>query len=305
MTLVQLEHFQTLAYILHYTRAAEQLHIAQPSLSYSIAELEKELGVKLFSREERKIVLTEYGRAFLPFVENALATIHEGTETLQQMAGSAFETVRLAYFHSIATTLVPQLMKLFYADKANERIRFTFFEANASEILKQLKQGEQDLAFCIHMDDSVEMQPIMEQRLYLTVPRDHPLARKERVRFEDFCREPMVMLEKGSNLRACVDKIFSDHQTEPNTVFTVRECNAASQYISLHMGIAVLPQVPATENDRLAILPIEDDGQEYMRTVYLAWARNRPLSPHVKAVRRFILSNAETLTRETETLLNE
>lgn len=304
MTLSQLQHFQTLAYVLHYTRAAEQLHIAQPSLSYSISELEKELGVKLFSREERRIVLTEYGKAFLPFVENALATIQEGTETLRQMAGIAPEVVRLAYFHSVATTLVPQLMKLFYADRENERIRFTFFEANASELLRQLKQGEQDLAFCIHKDESVEMEPIMTQRLYLTVPSDHPLAGKKQVRFEDFCREPMVMLEKESNLRACVDKIFQEHGAEPNTVFTVRECNAASQYISLHMGIAILPQVPATENDRLAVIPIEDDGHEYARTVYLAWSKSRPLPPHVKAVRRFILSNAESLTGQMEALLN-
>lgn len=304
MTLSQLQHFQTLAYMLHYTRAAEQLHIAQPSLSYSISELEKELGVKLFSREERRIVLTEYGKAFLPFVENALATIREGTETLQQMTGSAFETVRLAYFHSVATTLVPQLMKQFYAEKENERIRFTFFEANASEILKQLKQGEQDLAFCIHKDDSVEMEPIMTQRLYLTVPSDHPLAARKTVRFEDFCREPMIMLEKGSNLRACVDAIFSAHGVEPRTVFTVRECNAASQYISLHMGIAILPQVPATESERLTVLPIEDEGHEYTRTVYLAWSKNRPLPAHVKTVRRFILRNAESLRGDIEAMLN-
>ena len=61
MTLLQLQYFETLARVLHYTRAAEELHIAQPSLSYSIGELEKELGVKLFEKESRKIHLTEYG----------------------------------------------------------------------------------------------------------------------------------------------------------------------------------------------------------------------------------------------------
>ena len=63
MTLVQLQHFRTLAYVLHYTKASEQLHIAQPSLSYSISELEKELGAKLFIRADRKICLTEYGQS--------------------------------------------------------------------------------------------------------------------------------------------------------------------------------------------------------------------------------------------------
>ena len=79
MTLAQLQYFQALAHILHYTRTAEELHIAQPSLSYSINELEKELGVKLFNKEDRKITLTMYGEQFLPYVESALATINDGT----------------------------------------------------------------------------------------------------------------------------------------------------------------------------------------------------------------------------------
>ena len=61
MTLLQLQYFQVLARVLHYTRAAEELHISQPSLSYSISELEKELGVKLFEKENRKISLSDYG----------------------------------------------------------------------------------------------------------------------------------------------------------------------------------------------------------------------------------------------------
>ena len=64
MTLLQLQYFRTLARVLHYTRAAEELHIAQPSLSYSISELEKELDVKLFDKEGRKVLLTVYGPTF-------------------------------------------------------------------------------------------------------------------------------------------------------------------------------------------------------------------------------------------------
>ena len=66
MTLTQLQYFQTLAHVLHYTKAAEALNIAQPSLSYSIRELERELGVKLFAKEDRRISLTMYGEQLLP-----------------------------------------------------------------------------------------------------------------------------------------------------------------------------------------------------------------------------------------------
>ena len=79
MTLLQLQYFETLARVLHYTHAAEELHIAQPSLSYSINELEKELGVKLFEKQNRKICLTDYGERFLPYVQKSLMLMEEGT----------------------------------------------------------------------------------------------------------------------------------------------------------------------------------------------------------------------------------
>lgn len=81
MTLLQLQYFETLARVLHYTHAAEELHIAQPSLSYSINELEKELGVKLFEKQNRKICLTDYGERFLPYVQKSLMLMEEGTNT--------------------------------------------------------------------------------------------------------------------------------------------------------------------------------------------------------------------------------
>ena len=83
MTLLQLQYFQVLARVLHYTRSAEELHISQPSLSYSISELEKELGVKLFEKENRKISLTAYGEQFLPYVQRSLALLDEGAAVLE------------------------------------------------------------------------------------------------------------------------------------------------------------------------------------------------------------------------------
>ena len=80
MTLLQLQYFQTLARVLHYTQAAAELHIAQPSLSYSIKELEKELGVKLFDKDSRHIRLSVYGEQFLPYAQQALGLVDQGAE---------------------------------------------------------------------------------------------------------------------------------------------------------------------------------------------------------------------------------
>ena len=229
MTLLQLQYFSTLARVLHYTHAAEELHISQPTLSYSINELEKELGVRLFEKQNRKIFLTESGERFLPYVKKAMQLLDEGVDVTRQTAGQATMNVRIGYFHSISASLIPSLVEKVYHSDVNSRIRFQFTEDTSFDIFNKLKNGDLDLAFCAHRDDWADSITIMKQPLYLAVPADHALASKEFVSFMDFAREPMVMLDKPSSLRMLTDRIFSRHGIIPNVVFEVRECNAALQ----------------------------------------------------------------------------
>ncbi|WP_312279185.1 LysR family transcriptional regulator [Oscillibacter sp.] len=294
MTLLQLQYFKTLARVLHYTHAAKELHIAQPSLSYSISELEKELGVKLFNKENRIVSLTVYGEQFLPYAEKALALLDEGADVLHQLAGTALQVVNLGYFHSISSSLIPSIMAEVYSREENRGIRFQFLEAPSFDIFTQLKSGALDLAFCMHLDDSIESVTIMRQPLYLAVPANHPLAGKSSVTFEQFAREPMVMLDKPSNLRTLVDQVFAKRGVPPIVMFEVRECNAALQYVALRFGVSILPQVPAMENAKVSIIPIEDSEQAFVRTVYLSWAKNHPLSPATRRIKDYIIERYAT-----------
>ena len=289
MTLLQLQYFEMLAKVLHYTRAAEELHIAQPSLSYSISELEKELGVKLFEKQNRTICLTEYGERFLPYVQKSLMMMDEGVDMLKQMAGTVPLVVRLGYFHSISSSLIPSIVEEVYRQPENETIRFQFTEDTSFDVFNLLKNGKLDLAFCAHRDGWADSITVMKQPLYLTVPLGHPLAERSYVSFEDFAREPLVMLDKPSSLRMQIDRTFTQRGIIPNVVFEVRECNAALQYVALKFGVSILPDVPAMKTERVCAIPIADSGKEFVRTVYLSWDRNRPLSPAVQRVRNLIV----------------
>lgn len=294
MTLLQLQYFQTLAHVLHYTQAAAELHIAQPSLSYSIKELEKELGVKLFEKDSRHIKLTIYGEQFLPYAERILSMLDEGVNVLHQMAGSAQQIIRLGYFHSISASLIPSIMLDIYGQDQNQNIRFQFAEAASFDLFQMLKKGELDFSFCLHQDEELESVVVMRQPLYLAVPEHHPLAKRESVTFQDFAREPVVMLDKPSNLRTQLDRVYAKNGLTPNVVFEVRECNAALQYVALHFGVSVLPRVPAMENERVVVLPIFDEDPAFIRTVYFSWMKGRPLSPAAKRVRDHIIAHYTT-----------
>jgi DNA-binding transcriptional LysR family regulator len=128
----------------------------------------------------------------------------------------------------------------------------------------------------------------MRKPLYLAVPSIHPLADRKSVTFDDFAREPAVMLDKPNNLRILMDQIYSRRGVIPNVVFEVRECNAALQYVALRFGVSVVPEVPALKNDQISVIPIEDPDQEFVRTVYLCWNKNRPLSPASARFRDYI-----------------
>ena len=294
MTLLQLQYFQTLAHVLHYTQAAAELHIAQPSLSYSIKELEKELGVKLFEKDSRHIKLTIYGEQFLPYAERILSMLDEGVNVLHQMAGSAQQIIRLGYFHSISASLIPSIMLDIYGQDQNQNIRFQFAEAASFDLFQMLKKGELDFSFCLHQDEELESVVVMRQPLYLAVPEHHPLAKRESVTFQDFAREPVVMLDKPSNLRTQLDRVYAKNGLTPNVVVEVRECNAALQYVALHFGVSVLPRVPAMENERVVVLPISDEDPAFIRTVYFSWMKGRPLSPAAKRVRDHIIAHYTT-----------
>ncbi len=109
MNLFHLRYFVELAHIRHYTKAAEHLCIAQPSLSHAISQLEAELGVPLFERSGRNTTLTCFGEQFLDCAENALKTLDSGVEMLRQSAQGA-GTIRLGFLRVLGVSWLPELL---------------------------------------------------------------------------------------------------------------------------------------------------------------------------------------------------
>lgn len=302
MTLLQLQYFRVLAGTLHYTRTAEALHISQPALSCAISELERELGVPLFHRRNRRIELTQSGRQFLPYAEKALDLLREGRDVIDSLSGQRSSAVRLGYFHSLSSSFIPMLVNGFRqrqqeSGSGEQEIRFLFTEAPDLDILSQLKDGELDICFGLSSPETwggrfpdIQAAELFRQTLYLAVPRGHRLAERRTVRTEDFSGEPQIMLGRSSALRVQMDRIFSRRGIIPHIAFEVKECNAALQYVGLNLGVAVLPYVPAMNSGKIATVSIEEDGDrdEFVRSVYLMHHRTRNMSAAVIRVLEYI-----------------
>lgn len=298
MTLLQLKYFQLLARTLHYTRTAQQLHISQPSLSYAISELEKELGAKLFQKEKQQIALTSYGLQFLPYVDQCLNVLQEGCNAVQNMLLNAPKTVRLGYPQSVSHSFVPRLIQSIYRCDPQEQILFQFTEGQSSDILQQLKTGQLDIGVVFHQADWAESILMGYQQLFLAVPVGHPLAAHRQVAFLDFAQQPQIMLKTGNSLRTTLDQVYFKYGTIPNIAFEVKELNAALQYVALGFGVSVVPPVPISSPDKVLLLPITQPQETFRRGVYFTYHRTRPLSQTAQRLCLYIRSHADELLRE-------
>ena len=108
MTLQQLHYFRVLARVQHYTKAADILHIAQPSLSYSISQLESELSIKLFEKQGKQVRLSYPGEKFLEYVEKSLEILEDGTHDAKTLSDTEKGEVTLGYIYSISSKFIPE-----------------------------------------------------------------------------------------------------------------------------------------------------------------------------------------------------
>ena len=291
MTLLQLEYCIALAENLHYTKTAELLHISQPSLSYEIKELEKELGAELFVIRNKKVYISEYGTLFLPYAKKALSTLSKGTQAVHDRLSNSEYTVRLGYFHSIAASFIPSMVDSFKTAFPDSRITFSFEEIPARDIPDRIKQDKIDLGFSLLTNGIEDNYRIRKQPLCLYVPSGHRLSKKSRVTLTDLENEPFIMLTRSNSLRDFIEKRFADEDIIPDTAFEVPECNTALQYVSMGYGISVLPPLHTFNAEKVHSIPIMEYDRELSREIFLLCGKSVTKGSPAAAVRDFITAH--------------
>lgn len=197
MNLYHLRYFMTLAHLEHYTKAAEMLMITQPSLSSAISSLEKELGVSLFEKEGRNIVLTKCGKTFYSAVQESLDILDSNVKTLKSI-GNGEGIIDLAFLRTLGIDFVPDITSSFLQSNLDSKIKFHFHTGVTSDIIQGLKDRKYDIAFCskIKEEHNIEFIPIAKQELVLIVPNNHPLAAKDTIDLIETIPYPQIIFTK-------------------------------------------------------------------------------------------------------------
>lgn len=288
MNLFQLRYFKELAHVQHYTNAAQNLNISQPSLSHAISQLEEELGVRLFEKAGRGIRLTEYGNDFLQCVERSLSVLDNGIEDMQRHARGE-GLIRLGFLAQLAVEFIPGLASRFLSQNPEHRIDFTFHADRTPDLLDGLKQQKYDLVFCARPVESEDFScvPIDRQELVLIVQEDHPLAGKDCISLDDTLQYPYIFFDNSTGLRPVIDELFEKIGKRPKIAYETDEEQIIFGLVSHGFGIAVTPYRELLLKLNIKILPIVSPTWE--GNIYMVSNKQIYLTPAVKNFRDFIL----------------
>lgn len=293
MNLYHLRYFTVLAHLEHYTKAAEKLSITQPTLSHAISSLEKEIGVSLFEKDGRNVVLTKIGKVFLKDVEDSLNILDASVKKLK-LTSVGEGTIDVALLRTLSSQIVPQLVKGFIQLHPDKRIDFRFHNSTglSADIIQGLKDRTYDLAFCSKMRDeaAIDYIPFAKQNLVLAVPADHPLAGCKSIDLKETLSYPQIWFSKKSGLRPIIEKLFQHYNEAPEILLEVDEDETVAGLVSQGFGIAVLPDLQLLSLLNIKVIEIEEPKWE--RLFYLAYLKTSYQIPVIESFKQFVKDHA-------------
>lgn len=211
MNLSQLNYFKKLAEVLHYTRAAQELFITQPTLSGAISSLEKELGAPLFERNGRSVLLTPYGEVFYEHVCLALRAIDDGVAAVSARSSASFGTVNLGTTFTTQDHYLPSLIRDF-EEAFDKRVIVKVSQGFTNYLTEQLHRGTLDVAFCGKRDNEPDIAyfPVKHCELALYVRDDHLLASRETITFGELNDVDLHTYRRGTPIGERVAKMLEE-----------------------------------------------------------------------------------------------
>jgi LysR family transcriptional regulator, hydrogen peroxide-inducible genes activator len=245
MELDQLRYFCAIAEAEGFSRAAERIHISQPSLSQQIRKLEDELGARLFDRLGRTVRLTELGRAFLPHARAVLRELEAATGEVLERQVSIGGTIRVGVIPTIAPYFLPPLLAAF--SRKLPQARITVIEEITPLLLEKLRAGAIDASVVAlplpprsHEFDTI---PLLTEKLFAVLPKRHPRAQSRTLRLEDLRDEPFLLLRDGHCFRETAVAACKRAHLTPQIIFESGQFSTILSMVGAGLGVSIVPEM--------------------------------------------------------------
>lgn len=282
----QLRYFLAVADRLHFARAAESLHISQPSLSQQIRALEEELGVVLFERSKRHVALTPDGEALLPYARKLVALADDAEEEFAERSGLRRGHVRLGATPTLGAHLLPRVIGGFFQKYPG--LELIIVEEGSDRLARELDQGVIDLALLVE-DPSLHgsvFEPLLKEEIVLAVPAGHPKSGRQAVDLKAMRDESFILCREGYHLRALTFSACEEAGFTPRVAVSGTDIDTALRFVRAGVGVTLAPKIALDENEGVVGLRLSAPSLE--RTVGIAWNPHRYLSKAASALRDYL-----------------
>lgn len=252
----QLKAFVAVADGQSFSRAADLLHLTQPAVSKRIANLETELGQRLFDRVGHAVHLTPAGQTLLPRARRLLQDMDDTATALSNLTGRIAGPLRIATSHHIGLRRLPALLSDYTARYPEVTLEFDFVDSE--QAYHEVEQGLRELAIVTLPDEpqvSVTAVPVWRERLIPCVQRSHPLARQRTVAIAELAAHRAVLLGGHTFTQQKVDQLFATHQVELRDRTSSSYLEAIAMLVTAGQGWALLPDIMV--RDELVALNVQ------------------------------------------------
>lgn len=231
----QLQVFLAIARCGNVTHAAQQLHLTQPAASMALAELERQLGVTLFTRQGRRLVLNGEGRTALPLAQECVARWQELSSLFQLPSHGALE-LRMGASLTIGSYILPALLASFLTQQPQVRPQLRL--DNSAAIVHAVAAGELDLGFIEGelQHSEVRLYPWREDRLVLHCAANHPLAGQS-LDWSTLLQLPWVLRERGSGTRQIFERACGPYAAQLRVILELSQPEALCQAVQAGLGV--------------------------------------------------------------------
>jgi LysR family hydrogen peroxide-inducible transcriptional activator len=276
MEMQQLRYVVAVARTGNFSRAAEQCHVSQPSLSQQILKLEDELGERLFDRMKRGAKLTPHGEALLRRAVRVLdevdAAKREAKEAMDLLRG----TITVGVLPTIAPYLLPGVMAEFMEKYPG--VEIVVQEDTTAHLLKLLLTCEIDFVLASQpiQDGRLEVHDLFTEELLLALPPDHPLARKRTVKASDLEHERLIVMKEGHCLGDQVMSFCDRRDLHPRISFRSAQLETIQSLVSAGMGLSLIPAMAANSEHGAQMEYRSFSTPRPSRKIVAVWPKQRP-----------------------------
>ena len=293
MNLEQLKSFLAVVETGHFTQAAAQLHIAQPTLSRHISTLEAELGSELFHRARGNITLTAAGETLRPVATRMLADAEQIRFQMQELAGLRRGRVRLGAPPSMCVSVVAEVVGPYHRDYPGVDLHLR--ESGSHYLLNELISGSLDLAIVVaseHDPSSMERLdhiPLFEEELVVVASTEEYFDKHaQQLTLRQLAQLPQIVFSESYDLRATTMDAYRQLDLSPNVVLEGAEMDAVLRFVERGLGVAVVPASVLLDRPNLASCRLINPA--LTRTISLAHRRDVTLSKAATAMQDLILA---------------